>query len=58
MANAATRLRMVQVIWIVPLINIGLCLVEYYQEEVTACMTACLGGTEVGGIRLYVEDHV
>ncbi len=28
------------------------------KEEVTACTTSCLGGTEVGGIRVYVEDHV
>ena len=28
------------------------------KEEVSSCTTACLGGTEIGGIRLYVEDHV
>ncbi len=28
------------------------------KEEITSCMNLCLGGTEVGGIRVYVEDHV
>jgi hypothetical protein len=28
------------------------------KEEVIACTTSCLGGPEVGGIRVYVEDHV
>jgi hypothetical protein len=28
------------------------------EEEVSSCTTACLGGTEIGGIGVYVEDHV
>jgi hypothetical protein len=28
------------------------------KEEVISCTTLCLGGTEVEGIRVYVEDHV
>jgi hypothetical protein len=55
-ADAATSLRMVQVIWIA--------IHEYRlsvsrnanQEEVTACTTSCLGCNEVEGIRVYVED--
>ncbi len=44
------------------------CTIDYYQlrvlqnttkEEVISCTTLCLGGTEVvGGIRVYIEDHV
>jgi hypothetical protein len=28
------------------------------KEEVTSCTISCLEGTEVGGIRVYIEDHV
>jgi hypothetical protein len=28
------------------------------KEEIASCMTSCLGGTEIGGIRVYIEDHV
>ncbi len=28
------------------------------KDEVTSCTALRLGGTEVGGIRVYVEDHV
>ncbi len=28
------------------------------KEEVISSMTSCLEGTEVGGIRVYVDDHV
>ncbi len=28
------------------------------KEEIPACTTACLGGTEVGGTRVYIEEHV
>ncbi len=28
------------------------------KEEAATCTTVCLGGTEAGGIRMYVQDHV
>ncbi len=28
------------------------------KEEVTSCRTSCLGGTEVGRIRVYIKNHV
>ncbi len=28
------------------------------EEEVSSCTTACLGGTEIGGIGVYIENHV
>ncbi len=28
------------------------------KEEIASCMTSCLGGTEIEGIGVYVEDHV
>ncbi len=55
-ADAATSLRMVQVIWIVPLMNIGSASCGILQRKKYTSL--CLGGTEVGGIRVYVEDHV
>jgi hypothetical protein len=58
-ANAATSLRMVQVVWIAQLIKNWLrVLFNTTQEEVTSCAVLCLEGTEVGGIRVYVEDYV
>jgi hypothetical protein len=28
------------------------------KEEISSCTTSCLRGTEIGGIRVYIEDHV
>ena len=28
------------------------------KEEIASCTTSCLGGTEIGGIGVYVDDHV
>jgi hypothetical protein len=28
------------------------------KEKVTSCKTLCIGGTELGGIRVYVKDHI